>query len=186
MLGAVQLRVQLVKLTAVPIVFLMVSLQIPQTFIASQSFLTISIFLSFHIIIFPCTRSIIWLCQAPRLSNRFRDGGHTKFTAPFESLVIIAGSCGEHKNKTNLPLSIAKFSQLHQTGKILRDPNQRNPRQSGLTQRRINEYVPFANRQFHDALDEIEVEIVCESSAFDLVGVQIQGGYRYLQSCHRC
>ena len=52
--------------------------------------------------------------------------------------------------------------QLHQTGKILRDPNRRNARQSGLTQMRIGEYVPFANQQFHDALDEIEVEIVCE------------------------
>ncbi|CAD6568022.1 MAG: hypothetical protein ASARMPRED_001386 [Alectoria sarmentosa] len=57
-------------------------------------------------------------------------------------------------------LSSSLVLVLHQTGKILRDPNWRNPRQSGLTQKRISEYVPFANQQFHDALDEIEVEIV--------------------------
>ncbi|KAF6222389.1 hypothetical protein HO133_001475 [Letharia lupina] len=57
-------------------------------------------------------------------------------------------------------LSSSLVLVLHQTGKILRDPNQRNPRQSGLTQKRISEYVPWANQQFHDALDEIEVEIL--------------------------
>lgn len=78
-------------------------------------------------------------------------------------------------------MPIAKLSQLHQTGKILRDPNRRNPRQSGITQKSISEFVPFANRQFHDALDEIEVEIVCETSVSDQFCVQIQ-----VQSCHRC
>ena len=63
--------------------------------------------------------------------------------------------------QTNPNTPSAKIRQLHQTGKILRDPNLRNPRQSGLTQKRINEFVPFANQQFHDALDDIEAEIVC-------------------------
>lgn len=43
---------------------------------------------------------------------------------------------------------------------------------------RIGEYVPFANQQFHDALDEIEVEIVCESVPNPSLGhlcVQMQG-----------
>lgn len=57
-------------------------------------------------------------------------------------------------------LSSSLVLVLHQTGKILRDPNWRNPKQSGLTQKRINEYVPWANQQFNDALDEIEIEIL--------------------------
>ena len=58
---------------------------------------------------------------------------------------------------------MAKFLQLHQTGKLLRDQNLWNPRQSGITQKRVNEFVPFANQQFHEALDEIESEIASEA-----------------------
>ena len=67
-------------------------------------------------------------------------------------------------------MSTANLLQLHQTGKLLRDQNLWNPRQSGITQKRINEFVPFANQQFHEALDEIESEIVREtllSNAFN-------------------
>ncbi|KAL9127885.1 MAG: hypothetical protein Q9217_003321 [Psora testacea] len=49
---------------------------------------------------------------------------------------------------------------LVQTGKIFRDPDLHNPQNAGLTRRRISEFVPPANDRFHDALDEIEIEIL--------------------------
>ncbi|KAL6721696.1 hypothetical protein ACLMJK_000800 [Lecanora helva] len=49
---------------------------------------------------------------------------------------------------------------LLQTAKILRDPECRNPKQASLTKRRITEIVTVANQRYHDALDEIEIEIL--------------------------
>ena len=89
------------------------------------------------------------------------------------SLVLVVSIITE-----NPPFLIADLRQLHQTGKILRDPSLRNPRQSGLIQRRVKEYVPFANQQFHDALDDIEVEIVCRAPVLDTLGMQIPGRYQ--------
>ena len=54
----------------------------------------------------------------------------------------------------------AHMLQLLQTSNILRDQESRNLKQAGLTGRRITEIVTTANQRFHDALDEIEVEIV--------------------------
>ena len=54
----------------------------------------------------------------------------------------------------------ADSSKLIQTAKILRDPEYHNPKQAGLTKIRITKLVTTANQRFHDALDEIEVEIV--------------------------
>lgn len=56
---------------------------------------------------------------------------------------------------------VAQIPQLLQTAKVLRDPECRNPKQAGLTKKRITEIVTVANQRYHDALDEIEVEIVC-------------------------
>ena len=50
--------------------------------------------------------------------------------------------------------------QLLETSKILRDPNCHNLRQAGFTRGRITKMVDSANQRFHEALDEIEVEIV--------------------------
>ena len=50
--------------------------------------------------------------------------------------------------------------QLLETSKILRDPNCHNLRQAGFTRGRITKMVGSANQRFHEALDEIEVEIV--------------------------
>ncbi|KAL9633339.1 MAG: hypothetical protein Q9164_004759 [Protoblastenia rupestris] len=49
---------------------------------------------------------------------------------------------------------------LVQTGKILRNPDLHNSQNLGLTRRRISEFVPPANDRFHDALDDIEIEIL--------------------------
>lgn len=40
------------------------------------------------------------------------------------------------------------------------DPECHNAKQTGLTKMRITKIVTVANQRFHDALDEIEVEIV--------------------------
>ena len=50
--------------------------------------------------------------------------------------------------------------QFLQTAKVFRESESRNPKQAGLTKRRITEIVTMANHRYHDALDEIEVEIV--------------------------
>ncbi|KAK0507979.1 hypothetical protein JMJ35_009868 [Cladonia borealis] len=49
---------------------------------------------------------------------------------------------------------------LLETSKILRDPNCHNLRQAGFTRGRITKMVDSANQRFHEALDEIEVEIL--------------------------
>ena len=56
--------------------------------------------------------------------------------------------------------TVAYSLQLLQTSKILRDPASRDMKPVGLTRRRITEIVNSANQRFHEALDEIEVEIV--------------------------
>ncbi|MCJ1274938.1 hypothetical protein MMC21_002737 [Puttea exsequens] len=49
---------------------------------------------------------------------------------------------------------------LLQTSKILREPECYNTRHANLPRRRITEVVSTANQRFHDALDEVEVEIL--------------------------
>ncbi|KAK4690521.1 hypothetical protein P7C71_g6290, partial [Lecanoromycetidae sp. Uapishka_2] len=49
---------------------------------------------------------------------------------------------------------------LLQTSKILREPECHNMRHTGPPKRRITEIVTTANQRFHDALDEVEIEIL--------------------------
>jgi hypothetical protein len=53
-----------------------------------------------------------------------------------------------------------KLQLLQAAKKILMDPECHNAKQTGLSKMRITKIVTVANQRFHDALDEIEVDIV--------------------------
>lgn len=55
--------------------------------------------------------------------------------------------------------------QLMQTGKVFRDRSLHDPKALGNTRERLKKVIPIANERFHEALDEIELQIV--SGALD-------------------
>lgn len=50
--------------------------------------------------------------------------------------------------------------QLVQTGKVFRDRSLHDPKALGNTRERLKKIIPIANERFHEALDEVELEIV--------------------------
>lgn len=83
---------------------------------------------------------------------------------PLEVLPAMLNLVVIHLVENCCQISCAHHQQLLQTAKILRDPECHNPKQAGLIKRRITEIVTVANQRFHDALDEIELEIVSSHS----------------------
>jgi hypothetical protein len=51
--------------------------------------------------------------------------------------------------------------QLIQTGKVLREANQKGPKTIGHTHAGLQASMPAAIESFHLALDELEIDIVC-------------------------
>ena len=47
-----------------------------------------------------------------------------------------------------------------QTGEVFRNRSQHDPKALGNTREMLKEVIPKANERFHEALDEIELEIV--------------------------
>jgi len=51
--------------------------------------------------------------------------------------------------------------QLIQTGKVLREANQKGPKTIGYSHAGLQAALPAAIESFHLALDELEIDIVC-------------------------
>ena len=56
--------------------------------------------------------------------------------------------------------NLYNFLQLVQAGKFFRDSSSHEPKHRVPIKRVVNQSVLAANQRFHDALDEIEIEIV--------------------------
>ncbi|KAI4252201.1 MAG: hypothetical protein L6R35_007589, partial [Caloplaca aegaea] len=53
------------------------------------------------------------------------------------------------------------------TGKFFRAARSQDARQLGIAKAAISQAIPAANLRFHDALDDIEVEIIRAKSVFE-------------------
>jgi len=93
-------------------------------------------------------------------SNPEQDGGHAKSPASSGGSTCYAQSCCMLRRRPGFERFKTDKLQLLQAAKILMDPECHNAKQTGLSKMRITKIVTVANQRFHDALDEIEVDIV--------------------------
>ncbi|KAL8967854.1 MAG: hypothetical protein Q9183_002735 [Haloplaca sp. 2 TL-2023] len=69
---------------------------------------------------------------------------------------------------------------LKETGKFFRASQSNDPRQSAFARAAIAQTIPIANQRFHEALDEIEIEIIRARAVFerDLSAIRIKRAER--------